>query len=45
MFSGEADMAVRIVDCYDCILRDRCHWLGGSCVGACDLWWTAMMGL
>ena len=30
MFRGGADMAVRRVDCCDCILRDRCHWLGGG---------------
>ena len=46
MFRGGADMAVRRVDCCDCILRDRCHWLGGggSCVGACDLGWASVMG-
>ena len=29
MFRGGADMAVRRIGCCDCILRDRCRWLGG----------------
>ena len=45
MCRGEAGMAVRRVGCCDCILRDRCRWLGGSCVGACDLGSASVIGL
>ena len=45
MCRGEAGMAVRRVGCCDCILRDRCRWLGGSCGGACDLVWASVIGL
>ena len=45
MFRGGAGMAVRRVGCCDCILRDRCRWLGGSCLGACNFGWASVIGL